>query len=210
MWREWSLWAVQLVSSWRREIEKGPRAEGMTRYKHEPEIAFFPSMDGGLLLPQVYAYNLDTATISFTDDLIFTPAKRGLFQVVILPNSFEEIASLLSLMSGIEDMSSGLICGNEATVIIQDLNSASTPTIKETNSSTLTIARIASGEEFAADLLCRGRPHPMYYGPFRMSKEVKGKKFLIVRPDFFIYAAYSTREEISLALQGLKSSLRWQ
>lgn len=199
--RDWILWAVQLVPSWRRELEKGPRAEGFTRYRYESGFAFVPG--GGSLLPQVYAVNLQDTSVLFSDDMIFAPWKIGTFQLVILVDAIEEAADALNELGDVVELSGGLILEDEATVIVQD-------TMQEMKTSLRhkCLIRLATSDEFAADpLLCKNRPAPRYYDPFKMRKELGSRRFVIVRPDRFLYANCSGQDELGNALKALAEAL---
>lgn len=39
--RDWYLWAIQLVPGWKRDLEKGPRNDGMIRYRYQPGMPIF-------------------------------------------------------------------------------------------------------------------------------------------------------------------------
>jgi hypothetical protein len=70
------------------------------------------------------------------------------------------------------------------------------------------LARIATASEFAADEnLCKNRPAPKYYDACRMKQEVHGKKFVIIRPDRFVYAACSSLEELQRAAKSVPQAL---
>ncbi len=203
--REWYMWAIQLVPAWKRELRKGARAQGMTKYCHSPGLAFVADEVGGLLLPQVYAFNFRTNKVEFTDDLIFSTGKKGVLQLLILPNKTEEIEMLTSDLEEINNLSGGLLLAEEATVIIQSTQAS----ISSKGSATKpTLARIASGVEFAADPdLCRNRPDPIGYDEMRLRKEVKGKKYVILRPDRFVFAACDTPIELKQAVSKLSTAL---
>lgn len=193
--RDWSLWLVQMIPSWRRELEKGPRAAGMTRYKHQPGLPFIAGGNGGMLLPQVYTWEFHSNRVRFSDDLIFTSRKRGLFQLLLTPDSVEEAENLLKDTLGLTK--STFLRPSEATMLVQS------PFVRYSDLSKLsehgiTVARVATGEEFAADLdLCRNRPHPKYYDLYRIPKDLPGVKVVLVRPDRFVYAACETIREMS-------------
>ena len=207
--RDWSMWLYQLIPSWRRELEKGPRAQGMIRYKHQPGMPFLSDGHGGLLLPQVYAWDFRSDRVRFSDDLIFATEKKGLFQLVLLPESLEEARDLLS---AIKDMPQNrFFKADEASALIQNCGVQQSSRTQQLTCFGVEVARLATGEEFAADsTLCRGRPAPKYYDPYRISKEVKGMKFVLVRPDRFIYMACATPQELKNALGGLAGVLLQQ
>ncbi|KAK6373536.1 hypothetical protein LTS17_008028 [Exophiala oligosperma] len=202
--REWYMWAVQLIPAYRKEIELGARAEGMTRYQHKEGMPFIPEMEGGLLLPQVYAYDFKTQKVCFTDDLIFGPQKTGLFQLLILPDGLDDFNRLTKGISDIDRVSKNLLRSNEATILIQSTNAS-------TGSMTLPqqdVARLATGTEFAADpILCRNRPEPIGYDEHRLRREIRGRKYAIIRQDRFVFAACDTIVELKDAAGRLASSL---
>jgi len=203
--RDWSLWFLQLIPSWRRELEKGPRANGMIRYKHQPGLPFMPDGHGGLLLPQVYAWDFSSDRVIFSDDLVFTPVKKGLFQLLLLPSSPEEAKTLLAATSDVTQ--NRFFIADEATVLIQNCG-VQRSRIQQLLETGVVVARVATGEEFAADpVLCRNRPAPKYYDPYRISKEVKGMKYVVVRPDRFVYAACRTGNELMSAVNLLTEIL---
>ncbi|EXJ82936.1 hypothetical protein A1O3_06753 [Capronia epimyces CBS 606.96] len=200
--REWYMWAIQLIPSVRKQVELGPRAAGMTRYRHSPGLPFLEEMRGGLLIPQVYAYNFKTNGICFTDDLIFSPAKTGLFQLLVLPDSPSEVDALLDHLQDIDKLSNDLLRSREATVLIQSVGCAFEPSTVPPQD----LARIATGDEFAADaVLCKNRPPPIGYDERRLKKEVGGKKYVILRPDRFVFAAGDTLDELREAASKLAS-----
>lgn len=202
--REWYMWAIQLVPSYRKEIELGARAAGMTKYQHKDGLPFIPQMEGGRLLPQVYAYNFKTRKICFTDDLIFAPEKVGLFQLLILPENVEDVDKLMKDIDEVDRISNNLIQSNEATILIQSTE----PTTEAAALARQDLARLATGQEFAADpVLCNNRPEPIGYDERRLQREVKGKKYVILRQDRFVFAACNTTAELRQAASQLGSIL---
>ncbi|KAJ9610395.1 hypothetical protein H2200_005172 [Cladophialophora chaetospira] len=203
--REWYMWAIQLVPSFKRELRKGARAQGMTRYRHSPGLAFVEDQVGGLLLPQVYAFNFRTNKIEFTDDLIFSSEKKGLLQLLVLPDESRDIPALTKGLDEINNLSAGLLLSKEATVIVQSIKASASA---EDMSIPQNLARIADGNEFAADtVLCKNRPPPIGYDALRLRKETKGKKYVILRPDMFVFAACDTLGELKQAVSKLGGAL---
>ncbi|KAK5052037.1 hypothetical protein LTR84_002841 [Exophiala bonariae] len=203
--REWYMWAVQLVPSWKREIQKGPRAAGMTKYRYMNGFPFIGNMLGGINLPQVYAFDLKSKQIAFTDDLLFSPEKRGLFQLLILPRSVEETEDLTKDLKEIEDVSNGLIRADEATVLIQSIDPRLSLNGRHYDQ---TITRLAIAEEFAADpVLCQNRPPPIGYDEWRLGGEVKHKKFVVVRFDRFTFAACDTSAQLKDVVRQIEKAL---
>ena len=203
--REWTLWAVQLIPSWRRHLEKGPRADGMARYQYCKGLPFLADLGGGVLLPQVYAASIRTGKVSFTDDLIFDSSKAGLFQLLLLPDTLEEAIELQCSIEDTGRISGGLVVSQEVTTIVQ----TSKVLYDAGKSVPPGVVRLATAEEFAADMvLCKNRPPPIYYDEYRIQKELKGNKFAIVRSDRFVFAACVTRDELYNALQRLPTALQ--
>ena len=118
--RDWSLWFQQLIPAWKRELERGPRANGMTRYTYHKDLSFQPS--GGLLLPQVYTWDSKASQVVFSDDLLFSTAKKGLLQLLVLPQSTEEAVKLLQELKQIQLRDRALL--EEATVLIQSVDAS--------------------------------------------------------------------------------------
>lgn len=187
--RDWYLWFVQLIPSWKHQLEMGSRRMGMTTYDYEPGMTFVPG-SGGKQLPQVYCKEAgkEDGKVLFTDDIIFG-GKKGLFQILVLLDCAEEYEATKEALVGVEN-------GEEATFLVHD-----------PYASKKGIFRIATAAEFAADEVCAGRPVPMHYDEYRLKKEV-GKRFVVVRPDRFIFAACDDREGLDEALGKMEAALR--
>lgn len=203
--RDWALWAIQLIPSWKRQLQK--MSQPGIRYQHSPGLPFLPKMGGGMQLPQVYARSLtdEHAPVSFTDDLIFSRAKKGLLQLLILVESAHEADVALKDVSGVSDASEGLVLEDEATVLVHDLDARPGVTCAGKDR---TLARIASADEFAADELCNGRPEPLHYNPWRIRKKLRPQaRYVVVRPDRFVFAACRDKDELQEALSQLPRML---
>jgi hypothetical protein len=127
----------------------------------------------------------NSAEVFFSDDIIFGKGKKGTFQLLVYLKNVDELSAAHETLSGIENISKGGLYYAEVTYIIEDFDIES-ETIKEGSTS---IYCLATAEEFAGSPLCRGRPDPEYYDPFYLAKTLGGSKFVLVRPDRFIYAA---------------------
>ncbi|KAK4549384.1 hypothetical protein LTR36_006381 [Oleoguttula mirabilis] len=204
--RDWVLWAMQQVPWWRRRMNRVGRAT--TKYHHLPGLPFLPEYGGGVNLPQVYARPLDgpTDTVAFTDDLIFARHKKGLFQLLVMVDEASQVDAVVKVAEGTPGLFGDFIRQGEATLLVNDL-AASRSDIRDRIG--WTIARIASGDEFAREeKLCRNRPAPAFYNAWRIREELKaGAKFIIVRADKFVYAACSNRVELEAALRSLPQCL---
>ena len=202
---------IQLVPSWKRGLERGARTEGMCYYAHQRGLHFLKS-SGGLLLPQIYCRSLfpDNPSIQFTDDVIFASHKRGLFQLVVIVEAVEEIEENSRQLSSLDiyELSSGFMEQSESTIIVHDLE-VSLEGMKSTGHETInvTAVRIASKAEFASSALCENRPEPRYYDPHRITKETRGRKFLVVRPDRFTFATCANIYDLREALKAIKPVL---
>lgn len=194
------LWFIQLIPSWRHELQLGRRKEGMVRYEYSEGLPFLPELNGGLCLPQVYckAIRSDKPDILFTDDVIFSQEKKGLFQLLIIVKSVKEALSARDIVANMEEISNKVMELDEITMLIED-------TTCDNWDSSVRIFRLASGDEFANSLLCEKRPEPKSYDPFIIGKMLKGRKFVLLRPDRFVFAACDTQDDLGLAIKNAVS-----
>jgi hypothetical protein len=198
-WRFWSLKLIfsvmRMIPPLNRILEKGPRAKGMIRYEWQEGLTFLGNACGGICLPQVFCApvsSLKGLEVSFTDDVIFQKNKRGIFQLLVLLENTTDIESARKAITGLNILSDSLILPHEATFIIQK----SEVDVLHSNVDN-DVYRLATADEFAAsDTLCRGRPAPQYYDMYQMKWDLRRKRFAIVRPDYFLYAACDTTEEL--------------
>ena len=201
--RDWYLWLLQLVPSWKHWLQLGNRREGMTRYRWEDGrgMAFMKDMAGGQNFVQVYAVQLKAdglkQSVSFTDDIIFAPRKQATFQLVVILQSPVDIVGLETELKDLDQISEKALLPEETSVFINSTKVSSMDT------DGWDVWRLASAGEFAQTLLCKGRPEPKNYDPYRMSKEVEGLKFVILRPDRFVFAACNNRTQLRQAAQKL-------
>jgi hypothetical protein len=210
--RDTYLSLVQLIPSWKRWLEQGARRDGMCRYTYSAGLHFVAELGGGLLLPQVYARPLvpNESDIIFTDDVIHASDKQGLFQLVILLDSTDELSATLQHIQSldIDSLSNNIVKQSDCVTIIHDLASTlPTSQQKEFERQRSRIVRVASATEFAASTLCKDRPEPRYYDPYRIRQEVQGRRFVLVRPDRFVFAACANIEELSSALRQIEPIL---
>jgi hypothetical protein len=187
----------------------GPRREGMIKYQWQAGLPFLANFCGGICLPQVYCTSIDSSSFSkesriqLTDDVIFRQDKKGLFQVLVLLNSFSELEATQKTICDLEGTSSSqYVKPQEATFILQTSEAIHFP------GDGANVFRLATAAEFASsESLCRNRPPPQYYDMYRMKKDLHGKRFAIVRPDRFLYAACDTATELEGICQGIQSNL---
>ncbi len=216
--RDWHLWLVQLVPSWKHWLEMGPRSEGMTKYDYVDGagMPFLPQVGGGTCFPQVYCRDLNPSDkrreqggkLRFTDDVIFAEKKKRLFQIVVLLDRMEEVEEARRSLRDVDSLSGGEILGEEATFIIHDFNATLDSTSQHAISVPENLVRIATGDEFAEDpQMCLNRPRPQYYDAYRMKQEVQGAKFVILRPDRFVYAACRYKQALDSAIETIAEVL---
>ena len=210
--RDWYLWVLQLVPSWKRWLEQGQRREGMWKYRWEKDkgMAFLPEMGGGGNFPQVYCTRLgdhakeehqkENVEVLFTDDAIFSN-KKGVFQLVVLLDNLSELEGVNATVKGITDASDGYLIAGEATFF---LNDTKTPNSFSGLAHPGTY-RLATAEEFSASPngIHIRRPPPLHYDAHRMSKEVNGSRFVILRADRFIFAVADSVDEILKAAKAV-------
>lgn len=183
--RNWALWCMQLVPSWKHYLEQGPRADGPIQYTH------LPGMNGGLCFPQTYCTRLSGAgSVQFTDDVIFTEGKKGLFQIVVLLHGLGGLKSATDDIHGIE--ANGFLSPDDATFFVPRICAND----HEQALVSTRLYRSASAEEFAQSDLCQFRPLPYGYNENLMWKTMAGKIYILLRPDRFVFAACSTKSEL--------------
>ncbi|KAJ5564452.1 hypothetical protein N7513_000694 [Penicillium frequentans] len=192
LWRTVYFWFVHMVPSWRDDLRRGQRKDGMVRYEHTSDkLPFLPEYNGGVCLPQVYckAVGDPHGDVFFTDDVIFGPQKRGLFQLMVYLKDVNELPTAQKEIMDIDDHSNGEIRATDATFLIEDPSS-------QLSDAAHNVFRLATGGEFEKSPLCERRPAPRFYDPGCLAKELKGGKFVILRPDRFVFAACSSKEEL--------------
>ena len=213
--RDWYLWAIQLIPSWKHWLEMGQRRDGMVRYAYEDGVAFLPRYGGGFCFPQVYCVSLaeqqgqeqtERQQVRFTDDVIFASYKRTLFQVVVLCSSLAVARAAHNSLGSLDADSDGELSVAETTYVVQDIHAVTDSSSNEPPPTS--IFRVASADEFASSQLCVGRPKPLFYDPHRLWKEAGGKPFLILRPDRFVFAACKDAAELGVAVGHLVHFLK--
>jgi len=181
-----------MVPSWRDDLRRGQRKDGMVRYEYSSDrLPFLPKYSGGACLPQMYckAVGNPDGDVLFTDDVIFGSQKQGLMQILIYLKDLNELPTAQEELMDIDDHSNGEIRAIEATFLIEDPSS-------QLSNAAHNVFRLATGGEFEMSPLCEGRPAPRFYDLGFLAKELMGRKFVIVRPDRFIFAACYNKEEL--------------
>ena len=179
----------------------------LIRYTWEAGLPFLRNAYGGLCLPQVYCAPVSPFAkelkVSFTDDVIFRKGKKGMFQLVVLLKSLQDVDTARRAIQGLEKLSGNYVLPHEATFIIL------TPEIKAIPGDIGNdVFRLATGEEFAVSgTICKGRPVPRYYDMYQISTDLHKKTFAIVRPDRFLYAACDTAEQLQDICRDIRPTL---
>lgn len=198
------LFFLHLIPSWRRQLRLGRRKEGMVRYSHGPGSPFMPEYNGGLCLPQVYCKAMfhlpeGVGEVFFTDDVIFGSHKTGLFQLIVYIGDLSQLTPAREIVSDVEDISRGEITSGDVTFLVEDM-ADSGDNAGVTEHDMTSVFRLAPAQEFAASALCHERPEPRFYDPCFLGKALDGNKFVVVRPDRFIFAACNTRHDLVIVL----------
>lgn len=190
---------MHLVPAWRRQLRLGRRKEGMTRYKHSPGMPFLPHFNGGGCLPQVYcrAASQPNGEVFFTDDVLFAKHKSGLLQLLVYLKNLTDLPAAQEELSCIEEMSKGEIQAAEVTFLVEDMGPKEAAVAGKDMSS---VFRLATAQEFALSPLCHGRPEPQFYDPYCLGNALEGNKYVIVRPDRFIFAACQDKKGLETAI----------
>jgi hypothetical protein len=197
--RDWGFWLAQLIPRVRQQLELGPRAPGPVRYQYSDGMGFIPQLGGGVSFSQSFCIKLGVpkAQVKFTDDIIFAPQKKSLFQIVVLLNEPDEVDNAQAQLSGLSSICSHL-SPEEATYFVpRNLPGLNTAVTKELEKSGR-IFRIASAAEFSNSDLSAGRPEPEGYREKDMWNVVKHKTFVILRADRFVFAACNKRTELEM------------
>jgi hypothetical protein len=179
----------------------------MIRYSWKEGLPFLGDAHGGICLPQVYCAPLfkhpKDIGVSFTDDIIFARQKVGIFQLVVLLETLEDLEHARSALHGLRKQPRFYVLPEETTFILQ----APQVNILQPNIGD-DVFRLATADEFASnELLCRGRPVPHYYDMYQMKKDLHGKRFVIVRPDRFVYAACDTADQLESICENIPKVL---
>lgn len=197
--RDWYLWLLQLVPRWRHRLRLGNRREGMTQYKHHPGLPFVQSLGGGICFPQVYCRGISATgqydRVQFTDDVIWRPGSSSIFRLVLLIKSVNELGELLQIVQSIPQFRQKEMQLQNLTIIVEEVSACLPENTGDTVDDDLALYRVASGNEFASSSLCERRPRPDGYNPYRIGVEMDHKKLIFLRPDRFVFAACSTRNE---------------
>ncbi|KJK61003.1 mhpA [Aspergillus parasiticus SU-1] len=204
--RDWTLWSAQFIPQWKHWLERGPRAEGPIEYSHTPGLPFIPKLNGGVAFPQIYcvAVSDKDEIVRFTDDAIFDSSKTKQFQIVVLLPNLQLLHSTLTELGGMDQDSTSLLSYDEVTILVPRVSAPKFIDGQAPETVTNRLYRSASAEEFGQCKLCRGRPAPRGYDEELMWRSMSGKRYIILRPDRFVFAACNTTAELNMAAKELE------
>lgn len=220
--RNWLLWAIQLVPSWRRQLELGPRAQGMTKYDWARGMPFLPRFGGGKSFPQVFCAPIDgpaPAIPMFTDDAIFKAERKCCFQIVALLDSIEQLPVAIEDMKSLtcETDTEVFLDASQATYLVHNQmgsvprSSAHLELLRDKT----TCVRIIAAEEYTAAGLTQGavatkfeRPAPLYYDGNKIKKDLGPRAlYVIVRWDRMVFATCQNVAELQQAVSLVQGCL---
>ena len=190
--RDWCIYFMQFIPTWRRNLRLGRRKDGLPRYEYSPGLPFEPHHSGGICLPQVYCKSAkDPGQICFSDDVIFGQQKKGLFQLLVYLPDMGGVQEAWDSVSQVGTISQGEIRPDETTFIVERVDE-----VGISNSWIGPVYHLATGEEFAQSPLCRGRPVPRNYDSFDLRRALRNTRFALLRPDRFVYGACDSPQDL--------------
>lgn len=188
----------------------------MTQYRWSDGMAFLPDLAGGRCLPQVFCQPLYEAAkggesaVLFTDDVIYRPSGSTSFlRLLVLVDDLREAEEARSelVTLDVEGSSSGEIKVDEACYLVTSPSPATQKPHASLEIPEQRLYRIATADEFSASALCKNRPHPVGYDMYRIKTELRGRRYLLVRPDRFVFAACRTGKELVNACERIPGAL---
>lgn len=201
---------MQLIPPIRRRLELGPRAEGLSRYVWRDGMSFLSEFSGGVMCPQVYCRsvfaNIDSQ-VHFTDDVIFKSPHNSFLSLVVSVSNVAEAQTAYSELKGLDlpQISHGELKLEDVCYIVHDpLLEAP---VLSTPISPTQIYRIATIEEFKQSSLNVNRPEPAGYDMYCIRTELRGRRYILVRPDRFVFAACTSGKELKEACDKIPSVL---
>lgn len=183
---------------------------GLAMYRWAPGMPFVPQLGGGKCFPQVFCTSLGevgSVKPKFTDDVIFARPKTCLFQLVVLLDSPEDFDGTLEELQNAKHQLSNELQLDEATCIITQPLQRS---LGESNRGWLSegAVRVLFKDEFTPDIL-DDFPGSEGYDGHVLRSEIKGK-YVVLRPDRFIFADCIGIKELGEASKALTEMLHGQ
>lgn len=201
---------MQLIPPLRQKLELGPRAEGLPRYKWKDGMPFLPNLAGGVLFPQVYCRsvfsNIDNE-VHFTDDVVFKNPSDSLLRMLVIVNSMAEAEAACAELQelDLQAIAHGELKLEEVCYLVHnpqlEASTKSTPTFSAQ------VYRVATVDEFKKSSLFVNRPEPVGYDMYRIRTELQGRRYVLVRPDRFVFAACASGRDLKAACDNIHSVL---
>ena len=193
----------------------------MTKYDYAPGMPFLPEYLGGKSFPQVFSAPIDGPAPpipTFTDDSIFAPSKKGIFQVVALVDSIYQFRAARADISRVQCPTSlSILDPAEATFLVHgEIPSVvDAPAFLGKEIPIENVIRVLGADEYTAAGQTETalatqfpRPEARHYDPNRIRKDLGSDKiYVIVRWDRFVFAACQNLEELQHAVSLLESTL---
>lgn len=198
LWRDWMLWILQRTPIVKDRMHESGKV--IPRYDYAEGMAFFPNSQGGIMFSQVYLRTADD-TLMFSDDMIFAHGKQSLFQLVLLNDSLEQVREAMGELRCVR-VAKQII--EEASYIVQDLGLQPA----QLKIGCLRVARTASADEFNDSPLSKGRMPAVGYNPHVWRSQHAGRRYVVVRPDRFVFAACKDVMELAIALMSVERIMK--
>jgi hypothetical protein len=161
-------------------------------------------MGGGKAFPQVFCALFSSpfgaSRPFFTDDVIYghgTTAKTALFQLVVLLDTIAEASMAIQDLNSLAEVYNRGICVQEATYLVVDPSGGDMVAKGDLES----VWKLVTAQEYDVTTW-HGLPEPLGYDASRLRRDVK-EKYVILRPDRFIFAACRTLRELEVAVEEL-------
>jgi hypothetical protein len=162
----------------------------------------------------------EVCEVQFTDDVIYHgPESTSFLSLLVLVDDLEQAQSAREELAElkVEHVSDGEVKMDEVCYLVMSPSPSPSPSpdcggdagrstgamkamkaMKDAKDAKQKqrVYRLATGDEFLASGLCENRPPPIGYDMFRIKKELGGRRYVLMRPDRFIFAACHSGEEL--------------
>ncbi|GFG25136.1 3-(3-hydroxy-phenyl)propionate/3-hydroxycinnamic acid hydroxylase [Aspergillus udagawae] len=174
------------------------RAEEIEDREEKGEIRFTDDV--------IFGYSSSSSTTTATTTTTAASQPR-LFRLLVYLRSLDDLPAAHRDIADIEQLSRGEIHAADVVFLVEragasagNAHSAAVPESEMQSALPATYWQVATGPQFAASSLCSNRPAPRFYDPYYMGKVLGGKRYVVLRPDRFVFAAVDSRGELQRAL----------
>ncbi|KAJ5391159.1 monooxygenase [Penicillium cosmopolitanum] len=179
-------------------LNVGPEEPDLPGTRIRPRCPFYRN------LVVTYCMSLrDGSEVQFTDDVIFF-GKKGIFQIVVLLNTLDEVESAIQDMEEVK-AAEDLISPAEATFFVPRVACESAPAGRLDAVVARPLFRTASSDEFAHSTLCNSRPEPRGYSESLIWDTIEVKRYVVLRLDRFVFATCNSKTELERVLRQLST-----